>query len=223
MLATRQAVETRRSICRACRAKYCIAKRKKESKLQGLDLSKRRENEIGKEWRGGEAVYAAEGVGSRQWRVDSSSEADPVTRADGQLRCGADSPRSGATGERGSGREPRRLSGSLPGGAAGAQAPHKTDRFLVTKGEAQGPPCLRLKSQNPDVALAAARSARGPPAAFLRPLTERRPHQLDRVVLARPLEDLRAPGPARRRRRRASPATWWLMARTTRRSWLMNR
>jgi len=58
----------------------------------------------------------------------------------------ADSPRSGATGERGAGREPRRLSGSLPGGAAGAQAPHKISRFLVIKGEADG---LLLSDWNP--------------------------------------------------------------------------
>ena len=59
----------------------------RDQKLQGLDLSKRRESEIGKMWRGGEAVYATEGVDSRQWRVDSGSEADPVTRADRQVRC----------------------------------------------------------------------------------------------------------------------------------------
>jgi hypothetical protein len=58
-----------------------------KSKLKGLDLSKRRENEIGKEWRGREAVYEAEGAGSRQWRVDSGSGASAVTRADRQLRC----------------------------------------------------------------------------------------------------------------------------------------
>ena len=58
-----------------------------EIKIQGLDLSKRREDEIGREWRGGEAVREAEGVGSRQWRVDSGSGAFPVTRADRQVRC----------------------------------------------------------------------------------------------------------------------------------------
>ena len=112
-----------------------------EVKIQGLDLSKRRESEIGREWRGGEAVYETEGVGSRQWRVDSGREAYPVTRADRQcpvLNGEADSPRSGATGERGAGREPRRLSGSLPGGVAGAQAPHETDRFLVIEGGRRG-------------------------------------------------------------------------------------
>jgi len=59
----------------------------KKSKIQGLDLSKRREDEIGEKWRGGEAVYEAEGVGSRQWRVDSDGEVDPVTRADRDVRC----------------------------------------------------------------------------------------------------------------------------------------
>jgi hypothetical protein len=54
---------------------------------KGLDLSKRREDKIGKKWLGAEAVYEAEGVGSRQWRVDSDSGACPVTRADRQLRC----------------------------------------------------------------------------------------------------------------------------------------
>jgi hypothetical protein len=87
-------------------AKRFIAKRRKKSRLQGLDLSKRRESEIGREWRGGEAVRETEGVGSRQWRVDSGSEADPVTRADRQLRCskgkhirlGAEPPERGVRG-----------------------------------------------------------------------------------------------------------------------------
>jgi hypothetical protein len=49
-------------------AKRFIAKRKKRNQnAKASNLSKRREDEIGKKWRGREAVYEAEGVGSRQW------------------------------------------------------------------------------------------------------------------------------------------------------------
>jgi hypothetical protein len=68
VLGTRHAVATRRPIVpRTPSEAFEIAKRKKGNQnSKASNLSKRRENEVGKKWRGAEAVYEAEGVGSRQ-------------------------------------------------------------------------------------------------------------------------------------------------------------
>ena len=123
---------------------------KNQSKLQGLDLSKRREDEIGKRRRGREAVYEAEGVGSRQWHVDSGS---------GWIPLRAPTAMSGA--ERGSGfaseREPpergfgERTAASerfSPRWGHGGQAPHETDRFPVIEGGSGGASCFRWRIHN---------------------------------------------------------------------------